>query len=46
MSEFDKKAADWDNNHDHFNRAVKLANYLQEYVPLKQPWNMVVVQAC
>lgn len=36
MSDFDRKAADWDNNHDHFNRAVKLANYLQEHIDLTQ----------
>lgn len=35
MSDFDEKAAEWDNNPDHFNRAVKLANYLQEHVDLK-----------
>jgi len=32
MSDFDSKAAAWDNNPDHFDRAVKLANYLQEQV--------------
>lgn len=34
MSDFDEKAASWDDNPDHFNRAVKLANYLQEHVDL------------
>lgn len=36
MSDFDEKAASWDDNPDHFNRAVKLANYLQEYVDLSK----------
>lgn len=34
MSEFDKKAAAWDDNPDHFNRVVKIATYLQKYLDL------------
>ena len=34
MSNFDDKAASWDDNPDHFNRAVKLAEYLKDQVDL------------
>ncbi len=34
MSNFDKKAADWDKNHDHATRAHKLADYLASQVDL------------
>lgn len=34
MSDFDEKAASWDDNPDHFNRAVKLANYFKEHIDL------------
>ncbi|VAW26766.1 hypothetical protein MNBD_BACTEROID06-1485 [hydrothermal vent metagenome] len=34
MSNFDKKAADWDKNHDHATRANKLAGYLAEQIDL------------
>ncbi len=36
MSEFDKKAADWDKNHDHSTRAQKLADYLATQVDLSE----------
>lgn len=36
MSDFDEKAANWDDNPDHFNRAVKLANYLQNHVDVSK----------
>lgn len=39
MSEFDEKAASWDDNPDHFKRAVKLANYLQDHVDLSKVEN-------
>jgi len=32
MSEFDEKAADWDANPDHFERAAKLADYMRKHV--------------
>ncbi len=34
MSDFDKKAAEWDKNHDHATRANKLANYLASQIDL------------
>ncbi len=36
MSNFDKKAADWDKNHDHSTRAQKLADYLASKVDLSK----------
>jgi len=36
MSDFDKKAADWDKNHDHSTRAQKLADYLAAQVDLSE----------
>ncbi len=35
MSEFDNKAATWDQDHDHKARASKLANYMQNHVDFK-----------
>jgi len=36
MSNFDKKAANWDENSDHANRASKLADYLADQVDLSK----------
>lgn len=34
MSQFDKKAAEWDNNHDHTDRATALASLLEKTINL------------
>ncbi|MCF6353263.1 MAG: class I SAM-dependent methyltransferase [Cyclobacteriaceae bacterium] len=39
MSNFDKKAADWDKNHDHTTRANKLVDYLGAQIDLSKVKN-------